>query len=157
MVNVRVATLMSMQISRTPVPSRWQEYVKRLREPFSSHSLHHFLQYCGGIPVKAFWRLMQKKKNKVSKIKQSMLLRGGDIKCFSTPLVMEAMKACRYTTAELKIALLKQRESNQLPLTYDLINSVRDHYLMLVVSIPSNVICAGCICSWSLVLTPVKG
>jgi hypothetical protein len=57
-----------------------------------------------------------------------MLLRGGDIKCFSTPIVLQAMKACRYTTAELKAALLKQRESNQLPLTYDLINSVRDHY-----------------------------
>jgi hypothetical protein len=88
-------------------------------------------------------------KSEVSRTKQSMLLRGGDIKCFSTPIVLQAMKACRYTTAELKTALLKQRESNRCAIIIGRWN--------LVVSIPRNVICADCICAWSLDLILVKG
>ena len=114
----------------------WEEYVNINYSDLTTPSLSGIKKEVGVDIIISFMHhlvnigfLGEKFKVTLTGVKQCMLLEGNSCyDYFNDPFCRQASKGCRYPTSRLQTALTEKQNKHQLPLSYDMILSIKKTY-----------------------------
>lgn len=116
--------------------NQWSAFINPQYSHLTSPTLHNVSLTIGVNLLIAFMSFLYHERSlrgavvrkHITAIKQIMLFEGASVTFFTHPKLQQALKACRHSTQEIKTVLRNKVFSNQLPLSIDMIESIKDEY-----------------------------